>query len=321
MHTMKRIISILLLSSITAAGFAQENISFENNDCKAVSTYDQWKDSPFNTGKLEGQVAVIDNPYVEEQTNNSAKVLAFNRSRYGSHLYGAKVELNSPVRLSKEPVYLHVMVRSPQSGKITILALGKRHGWNSQSNSTFQIARTSLENVTADKWTDAVFKLTGNEEAEIHSLVLVPDNKSMTEKDKDYVVYFDEIMLSNDDTPRFQTEGSSTESNHEMKHPETVSIAFNSRMCNISAVNGGPVPETIPFGKDYTFNIQMDDDYVITGLKIKHGFNLSGEQFINKRQQWKEDTINLSKDGKITIPAKYIDGDINIEVLFTNRPR
>ena len=65
----------------------------------------------------------------------------------------------------------------------------------------------------------------------------------------------------------------------------------------------------------------MDDDYVITGLKIKHGFNLSGEQFINKRQQWKEDTINLSKDGKITIPAKYIDGDINIEVLFTNRPR
>ena len=117
MHTMKRIISILLLSSITASGFAQENISFENNDCKAVSTYDQWKDSPFNTGKLEGQVAVIDNPYVEEQTNTSATVLAFNRSRDGSHLDGAKVELNSPVRLSKEPVYLHVMVRVPKAEK------------------------------------------------------------------------------------------------------------------------------------------------------------------------------------------------------------
>lgn len=318
---MKKIISILLLSSITAAVLAQECISFESNNYPSVSTYDAWEESPFNTGKLKGQISVIDNPYSDKETNSTAKVLAFNRSRYGSHLYGAKVELASPVRLSKEPVYLHIMVRTPKSGNITLLALGKRNGWQSQSPSTFQIARKSIESVPAGKWADAVFKLTGNEEAEVHSIVIIPDNKSMTRSDKDYVVYFDEIMLSNDDTPRFHTESIQEEYARDLKNPETVSLAFNSRMCNITSINGGPVPETIPFGKAFTFNIQMDDDYIITGLKIKHGFNLSGEQYINNKQQWKEEVINLSEDGEITIPAELVDGDIRVEVLFTNKPR
>lgn len=318
---MKKIISILLLVSLALTVSAQENISFENSNIPAYSVYDKWEESPFNTGRLKGQIQVTENPYIDNETNSTEKVLAFNRSRFGSHLFGAKVELSAPLHLSPtNPSYLHVMVHSPHKGKITLLALGKRSGWNNQSTETFQIARTSIQAISAGQWTDAVFKLTGNEEAEVHSIVLIPDNKSMTRNDSDYIVYFDEIIINSNETPRFLTESQIQETRHEITIPETVNISFNSRMCNITSINGSPLPDEIPYGKDFVFNVKMDSDYIITGIKIKHGFNLSGEQYINKQQQWREDTINLSKDGKITIPAEYIDGDVMVEVLFTNRP-
>ena len=62
----------------------------------------------------------------------------------------------------------------------------------------------------------------------------------------------------------------------------------------------------------------MDGDYVLKGLLIKHGYNLSGEQYVNGNRQWNTVTLNLSDDGLVTIPAEYIDGDLNVEILFTN---
>ena len=40
---------------------AQTNITFEEQDYKALGVYDTWEESPFRTGKLNGNYAVIDN--------------------------------------------------------------------------------------------------------------------------------------------------------------------------------------------------------------------------------------------------------------------
>ena len=477
---MKHILSALLLSAAATAGIAQDAITFENENHKSVSTYDQWESSPFRTGLLEGQVKIIDNSFIEEGINESSQILAFNRSRYGSHLYGARVDLKTPVRLSPTPSYVHVMTRSPRKGSVAVVGLGKRYDWQDQSAETFQLARVSTKEIPAGKWADAVFKLSGNEAAEIHSLVIIPDTESMLYSDSDYVVYFDEIVFNNDANPRFSAESypisfektaersrtdrhingitftgnqgaqlsisslnnsklvyfdkteeqaisvvagetitqafdytgdhmhryvyfdkgndgkftpeiqnnrptdnsdllsysylngynsngeSGTTSNppaftipqglepgfYRIRckidwdsdnaagnpsqsiidnggaivdflanvHNENVAFSVNARMCTATAIDGSALPEEIPFGEDFTFKVEMSNDYVIKGLKIKHGYNLTGEQYINDNRQWKEETLSLSQDGEVTIPAEYIDGNMAVEILFANKP-
>lgn len=477
---MKHILSALLLSAAATAGIAQDAITFENENHKSVSTYDQWESSPFRTGLLEGQVKIIDNSFIEEGINESSQILAFNRSRYGSHLYGARVDLKTPVRLSPTPSYVHVMTRSPRKGSVAVVGLGKRYDWQDQSAETFQLARVSTKEIPAGKWADAVFKLSGNEAAEIHSLVIIPDTESMLYSDSDYVVYFDEIVFNNDANPRFSAESypisfektaersrtdrhingitftgnqgaqlsisslnnsklvyfdkteeqaisvvagetitpafdytgnamhryvyfdkgndgkftpeiqnnrptdnsdllsysylngynsngeSGTTSNppaftipqglepgfYRIRckidwdsdnaagnpsqsiidnggaivdflanvHNENVAFSVNARMCTATAIDGSALPEEIPFGEDFTFKVEMSSDYVIKGLKIKHGYNLTGEQYINDNRQWKEETLSLSQDGEVTIPAEYIDGNMAVEILYANKP-
>lgn len=484
---MKKILSALLLSTMAISGFAQDVINFEEQNHKAVSVYDYWENSPFRTGQLEGQFEIIDNPAKEEGTNNSDKVLSFTRSRYGSHLYGARIDLKEPIQLSSTPSYFHVLIKTPNKGNVALIGLGKRDDWANQSPETFQLVRLSTKEIPAGKWADAVFKVVGNKAAQIHSIVIIPDTKSMLPTDQDYVAYIDEIVHNNEPLDRFSTESypllfekdavytrrdrklngvtfegnqgasisidissSNTVYNDKLDqaiavvpgetltpsfnfkgewmhryvyfdkgndgkftpeiqnnmptansdlvaysflsennakngydstgksvqdgtlanppaftipsdleygfyrirckvdwnsdnaggnpaqsiidngggiidflanvHGESVSLSMTARMCDVTAIGGGKLPTEIPFGEDFTFNIKMDGDYVIKGLKIKHGYNHSGEQYINDNRQWVEETMLLSHDGEVTIPARYIDGDVAVEILFGNKP-
>ena len=105
---MKRIYKNLMGAAAllwTLGGYAETTLcQFEETDYNAISTYDYWDKSPFNTGKLTGQIDVVDNPYSDD-INGSGKVLAFQRSRYGSHLYGARIDLTTPIELSPTPQY------------------------------------------------------------------------------------------------------------------------------------------------------------------------------------------------------------------------
>lgn len=485
---MKKILSALFLSTATIMGFAQENINFEEQNHKSISVYDYWENSPFRKGILQGQYEIIDNPAIEETTNGSSKVLAFKRSRYASNLYGARIDLKSPIQLSSTPSYIHVMIKTPKKGKIALVGLGKRNDWDKQNPETFQLVRQSTKDIPAGKWSDAVFKVYGNEAAQLHSIVIVPDTKSMLPTDEDYVIYIDEIIHNNDPMDRFSNETypisfekdqiytrddrklngvsfkrnngdsldidisslntvytdkleatalavapgeeitaqfnyvgdwmhryvyfdkgndgkftpeiqnniptsksdlvaysflsqnnadtgynskgetvkSDTKSNppafvipEDIKpgfyrirckidwnsdnaagdqgqgivknggaildllanvHNENVDFSVNARMCNVTTVEGNQLPGTIPFGKDYKFKVDMDENYVLKGLKIKHGYNLSGEQYISDNRQWQEETLLLTSDGEVTIPARYIDGDLSVEILFSNTP-
>lgn len=483
----KYILSILSASMITVAGMAQ-TINFEEDNHKAISTYDYWVDSPFRTGQLAGQVEIIDNPSPEEGVNTTAKVLAFNRSRYGSNLYGARIDLKTPIQLSSTQSYIHVLVKTPQRGSLALVGLGKRNDWPAQSAEVFQLVRVSTKEIPAGKWADAVFKISGNAAAQLHSLVIVPDTKSMLATDDDYVVYFDEIIHNDDAQPRFSTEvyplsfdkdQTYTRSDRKLNsvtftgnqganltvsasnntvyvdkleaeplevligeeitaafnytgdwmhrfvyldkgndgkftpaysnnmptdasdlvaysflsennnangynskgqsvvnstkdnppaftipsnmepgfyrirckvdwnsddaggnpasdntivangggiidllanvHRENVDLSVMARMCVVTAANGGALPEQIPFGQEFSFNVEMDGDYEITGLVIKHGYNLTGEQYVCENRQWQEEKITLTEDGLITIPAEYIDGNVSIEIKFTNK--
>lgn len=483
---MKRTFSVLLLSVLAISAFSQDIMDFENESRKVISVYDYWDGSPFRKGLLHGECEVIDNPVVESGANETRKVLSFRRSRYGSNLFGARIDLKNPILLSSKPSYVHVMINSPVKCKPALLGLGKRDDWDNQSPETFQFVKLSAMETVPGKWIDAVFKITGNEAACLHSLVIIPDTRSMMPADSDFIVYIDEIIHNNDPLERcsyenypvsfdkrqtskradrklngvafkgnkgadldidvsnvktvyidklesetlvavpgeeitsvFQYTGgkmhryvyldkgndgkfqpefvkkvpapgsdlvsysflgepdasighnskgettqNSTQDNppafiipeditpgfYRMRckvdwnsdnasgntaqsivdnggaildllvniHEDSVAFNVNARMCNVSTVDGRQLPSAIPFGKDYTFKVEMDGDYVLKGLLIKHGYNLSGEQYVSGNRQWKTVTLNLSDDGLVTIPAEYIDGDLNVEILFTN---
>lgn len=467
-------------------GYAETTLcQFEGTDYSDISTYDYWDKSPFNTGKLTGQIDVVDNPYSDD-INGSGKVLAFQRSRYGSHLYGARIDLTTPIELSPTPQYIHVLMYKPVSGRVALVGLGKRNDWPDQPATTVQFVTAATKELDANKWVDAVFSVYGNDAAELHSIVIVPDVDSHLATETDYVAYFDEIVINDDSQQRFTFDpyplnfeatqektrpteernldsisvsgnmGAMYRSNLAdvstvyadktsadpilLKVGESVTVSFGytgswmhryvyldkgndgrfdvdvqnnvptassdlvaysylsgynstgasalnstssdppaftlssdmtpgfyrirckvdwdssvaagnpnsdnsivangggivdylanvhrdnvalnvvARMCEVTAADGSALPAEIPFGEAFSFNIDMDNDYNITGLEIKHGYNHEGEEYVFGNRQWKVDNVTLEEDGLITIPAEYIDGDVAITILFENKP-
>lgn len=76
--------------------------------------------------------------------------------------------------------------------------------------------------------------------------------------------------------------------------------------------------QDVEFGKDLTIAVCMKDGYYFSSLSIKHGYCLDGEAVVDGLRQWEENTIMAytAKGDKITIPASYIDGDVEITVNF-----
>lgn len=76
--------------------------------------------------------------------------------------------------------------------------------------------------------------------------------------------------------------------------------------------------QDVEFGKDLTIAVNVKDGYNFSSLSIKHGYCLDGEAVVDGLRQWQENTIMAytAKGDKITIPASYIDGDVEITVNF-----
>jgi hypothetical protein len=187
-------------------------IGFETSDgYRSLGVYDTWEQSPFRTGAIispERYVGVTKNPDTavnEElgiQPNPSKKVLAVQRSRYGSNTFGARIDLADTLHMTTATRYVHVMVLKPQgeTANIMVIGLGKRRDWKEQSPETEQFWVTSSSTLNENAWTDLVFPISTNEYVDIHSLVLVPDLASPHLRTSDFVAYFDEIEIN--DNPR-----------------------------------------------------------------------------------------------------------------------
>ena len=204
-----RNIFALAALALPMVAFAQTKITFESQDYKSIGVYDTWEASPFRTGDLKGNYDVIDNhlQYVDEQLgeapNASSKILAVQRSRFGSNTFGVRIDLNETFELTPTTKYVHVMVYRPYGGRVMVVGLGKRTERLDQSPEAEQFWAMSTTNIGADKWQDVVLPIKGNGGIDIYSLVVVPDCESPHNYTEDAICYIDNIEVNNDPQSKF----------------------------------------------------------------------------------------------------------------------
>lgn len=201
---------LLFCTSLLHAQTTEEvRIDFENQNYKALGVYDTWLKSPFRSQNkqaavLEGNVQVVSNidknydEILKATPNASNNVLGFQRSRFGSNTFGARIDLKQPFALTKETKYVHVMIHKPKAGRTMLIGLGKRTDRAGQSTDTEQFWELSTREVEPNKWVDAVFPVKGAGGIEIHSLVVVVDCEDTNGLKDDFLAYIDNIVVNNE---------------------------------------------------------------------------------------------------------------------------
>lgn len=194
------------LLPLTANG-QSVSVDFENsNGYNSLGVYDSWENSPFRTGQLEGNVQVINN-HLKNNTqgsakNNSDKILGFQRSRFAGNIFGARINLTTPLDLTKTAKYVHVMIYREGGGRVMLVGLGKRRDWADQPAEVEQFREFTTSNVGTGGWYDAVFAVKGAGGIDVSSLVVVPDCESTHNYSDDQVVYIDNIEINENPNPR-----------------------------------------------------------------------------------------------------------------------
>ena len=201
---------LLFCTSLLHAQTTEEvRIDFENQNYKSLGVYDTWHKSPFRSqnkqaAALEGNVQVVSNidknydEILKATPNASNNVLGFQRSRFGSNTFGARIDLKQPFALTKETKYVHVMIHKPKAGRTMLIGLGKRTDRAGQSVDTEQFWELSTREVEPNKWVDAVFPVKGAGGIEIHSLVVVVDCEDTNGLKDDFLAYIDNIVVNNE---------------------------------------------------------------------------------------------------------------------------
>lgn len=201
---------LLFCTSLLYAQTTEEvRIDFENQNYKSLGVYDTWHKSPFRSqnkqaAALEGNVQVVSNidknydEILKATPNASDNVLGFQRSRFGSNTFGARIDLKQPFALTKETKYVHVMIHKPKAGRTMLIGLGKRTDRAGQSVDTEQFWELSTREVEPNKWVDAVFPVKGAGGIEIHSLVVVVDCEDTNGLKDDFLAYIDNIVVNNE---------------------------------------------------------------------------------------------------------------------------
>ena len=201
---------LLFCTSLLHAQTTEEvRIDFENQNYKSLGVYDTWHMSPFRSqnkqaAALEGNVQVVSNidknydEILKATPNASNNVLGFQRSRFGSNTFGARIDLKQPFALTKETKYVHVMIHKPKAGRTMLIGLGKRTDRKGQSVDTEQFWELSTREVEPNKWVDAVFPVKGAGGIEIHSLVVVVDCEDTNDLKDDFLAYIDNIVVNNE---------------------------------------------------------------------------------------------------------------------------
>lgn len=195
----KRFISILyLLIFSSLIGVADVIVDFDDlSSFDKAGVYDAWEDSPFRSGKLKGNWAITENPD-KPSNNESTKVLGVQRSRFGSNLFGARIDLSDTIDLGPETQYIKVRIKRPKEGRVMLIGLGSRKDRSGQNPYTEQFWELSNDPVGVGEWSEAVFSIRGADGVQIRSLVIVPDCESPHSLNEDFLFYLDSIELLTD---------------------------------------------------------------------------------------------------------------------------
>lgn len=209
----------MAVAVLPVAANAQVNITFEDNDFANVGVYDWWEESPFRIGGLTGNCKVVANPdaALEESANTSEKVLGFQRSRYGSNMFGARIDLKPEQRFVLTPAvqYVHVLMKKPVNGRSMIIGLGRHNentpgyadAWATQKEDVVQFTALGNNKAPADQWTDVVFPIKGAGNIDIYSLVVVPDCEAPHNLTSDFAVYIDNVKVNTSSAPEIALVG------------------------------------------------------------------------------------------------------------------
>lgn len=281
----------LMFLSLTSS--AQTTITFDSEDYKSISVYDKWEESPFRKGILTGNAAVTENPdlSVDEvlgvAPNSTGKVVALQRSRFGSNAFGVRIDLKEPIRVTKQLQYIHVMTYlkdKPADSRMMVIGLGKRieESWNWQTGEEEQFwAVTNVNVAPKDGWQDIVVGFKGfsyskeenaNSGIDIYSLVIVPDVRSPHADQNDWVAYFDEIIVDNNPDKRFSTD------KYALTYDKDAARTRGDRSLNSVGLTSAGVSYTSAAntGKVYTDNTTLSVFSAKAGTQVQPTFNYSG---------------------------------------------
>lgn len=281
---MKKILSIVFfsVSAVLTAQAQVAEVTFETDDYASIGVYDSWENSPFRKGLLEGNVAVIDNPHTEVNEimgvapNPTAKVLAVQRSRYGSNQFGARIDLKKPFSLKPTTQYVHVLVHRPVEGRVMLMGLGKHREkeWAGQSQEVEQFWSISTTTVKPDMWTDAVFAIKGVSGVDIYSLVLVPECESTHDRAEDFIAYIDQIIVNTSSAPLVQYDEYPTNFDKETaKATRSDRGILSVGLQNVKTLSITSSPST----SDPLYRNRMDATFAVKpGQSVKPVFNYKG---------------------------------------------
>ena len=281
----------LMFLSLTSS--AQTTITFDSEDYKSISVYDKWEESPFRKGILTGNAAVTENPDVSVDEvlgvapNSTGKVVALQRSRFGSNAFGVRIDLKEPIRVTKQLQYIHVMAYlkdKPTDSRMMVIGLGKRieESWNWQTGEEEQFwAVTNVNVAPKDGWQDIVVGFKGfsyskeenaNSGIDIYSLVIVPDVRSPHADQNDWVAYFDEIVVDNNPDKRFSTD------KYALTYDKDAARTRADRSLNSVGLTSAGVSYTSAAntGKVYTDNTTLSVFSAKAGTQVQPTFNYSG---------------------------------------------
>ncbi len=281
----------LMFLSLTSS--AQTTITFDSEDYKSISVYDKWEESPFRTGALTGNAGVTENPDVSVDEvlgvapNSTGKVVALQRSRFGSNAFGVRIDLKEPIRMTKQLQYIHVMAYlkdKPADSRMMVIGLGKRieESWSWQTGEEEQFwAITNINVAPKEGWQDIVVSFKGfsyskeenaNSGIDIYSLVIVPDVRSPHADNADWVAYFDEIVVDNNPNKRFSTD------KYALTYDKDAARTRKDRSLNSVGLTSDGVNYTSAAntGKVYTDNTTISVFSAKAGAQVQPTFNYSG---------------------------------------------
>ena len=289
----KNILFSAALMFLSLASSAQTTITFDTEDYKSISVYDKWEESTFRKGVLTGNAGVTDNPdlSVDEvlgvAPNSTGKVVALQRSRFGSNTFGVRIDLKEPIRVTKQLQYIHVMTYlkdKPADSRMMVIGLGKRieDSWSWQTGEEEQFwAVTNVNVAPKDGWQDVVVSFKGfsyskeenaNSGIDIYSLVIVPNVRSPHADQNDWVAYFDEIVVDNNPDKRFSTD------KYALTYDKDAARTRKDRSLNSVGLTSAGVNYTSAAntGKVYTDNTTLSVFSAKAGTQVQPTFNYSG---------------------------------------------
>jgi len=289
----KNILFSAALMFLSFTSSAQTTITIDSEDYKSISVYDTWEESPFRKGVLSGNAAVTENPdvVVDEvlgvAPNSTGKVVALQRSRFGSNTFGVRIDLKEPIRVTKQLQYIHVMTYlkdKPADSRMMVIGLGKRieESWNWQTGEEEQFWATTKVNVAPKEgWQDVVMSFKGfsyskeeneNSGIDIYSLVIVPDVRSPHADATDWVAYFDEIVVDNNPDKRFSTD------KYALTYDKDAARTRNDRSLNSVGLTSAGVSYTSAANtaKVYTDNTTLSVFSAQAGAQVQPTFSYAG---------------------------------------------